>query len=174
VPAIIRCDRTRKQNILTFRKLLTKGCQWLEGNLNKNKSMGKLRTTLSIFAATAFQFCFEGVWAVILFSGMGKQNLGCVTRKNPLIPLNFVSEMGLTLIIFLYLKHYRPATVWKAMIAGVVIGFLSGINQYVDWYANLSISFQFFLVELIKNLILGGFSAIIIYAFTVKQSETGF
>ena len=38
---------------------------------------------------------------------------------------------------------------------GFIIGFLAGINQFVNWYANFNVSIEYVLTELIKNVMLG-------------------
>ena len=131
--------------------------------------MTNRKVILAALVASAFQMIFEGIWYIKFFQGIAEANLGCIMRKNPFLPLNFINELALSLIIVLALRYQKRITISKGVEVGIVIGLLTGLNQFVNWYVNFKISALYFSTEVIKNVLLGAGSGLIASLFAERQ-----
>jgi len=126
---------------------------------------------LAALTASAFQYLFEGFWYIQFFQGMSEANLGCILRKDPILALNFLTELALSLIIVLALSYQKEITILKGIKVGFIIGLLTGINQVGGWYVNFNITGVYFLTELIKIILLGTGSGLIASLFGQTPKE---
>ncbi len=132
-----------------------------------------LRLNLAILLATLYQFCLEALWYVALFPGIATHDLGPIQRANPLLLFNFISELGLSLLVAYVLTQSSGRAAWgKVMLMGAVVGVLTGLNQYADWYGSFNVSALMLLNFWIKDILLALGSALIIRALWPAPERT--
>lgn len=124
-----------------------------------------LRLALGILLATVYQFFVEALWYVALFPNLATHDLGPIQRAYPLLLFNFISELGLSLLVAYVLAQSSGRLPWrKVLLAGVIVGALTGLNQYADWYGSFNIAALVLLNFWIKDILLALGSALIIHA----------
>jgi len=124
-----------------------------------------LRLALGILLATVYQFFLEALWYVALFPNIATHDLGPIQRADPLLLFNFISELGLSLLVAYVLSQSAERIPWgKVILMGVIVGVLTGLNQYADWYGSFNVSALVLVNFWIKDILLALGSAVIIGA----------
>lgn len=124
-----------------------------------------LRLALGILLATVYQFFLEAIWYVALFPNIATHDLGPISRAYPLLLFNFISELGLSLLVAYVLSQTSGRIPWsKVLLVGVIVGVLTGLNQYADWYGSFNVAALVLLNFWIKDVLLALGSALILNA----------
>jgi len=118
--------------------------------------MKRLWLYTGVAGGSVVQFFVEQIWNSYIRPD-AFYNFRPILRDFPLLPSTFLSQLAFALVIgFLYLHvPDKKRSVKSGITIGTILGLLSGLSQYLNWYALFNIPFSLAAAELIKMAVLG-------------------